>query len=128
LIDPKYAEAYYNRGVLYAQKGDFDRAIAEFTKALKFNAKDANSYMNRGIAYAKKGKYDRAVKDYEKALEINPRQVFAHFNKALAYEKLGRTKEAIKAVKAFIRNAQPQQAPYVNYSRQRLKELERKNL
>jgi len=66
------AEAYYNRGVSYGKKGEYDRAIADFTKALEINPRLAQAYYNRGVAYERKGEYDQAIADYTNALELSP--------------------------------------------------------
>jgi tetratricopeptide (TPR) repeat protein len=51
----------------FAEKGNYDRAIALFSKALEINPRYAAAYNNRGIAYAKgKGQYDKAISDYTK--------------------------------------------------------------
>ena len=65
--------AYYNRGVTYKSKGQYDQAISDFTKALEIIPRFAEAYNNRGNAYAMKGQYDQAISDFTKALEINPR-------------------------------------------------------
>jgi hypothetical protein len=41
---------------------------------------------------------------------------------------MGRAKEAVWAYKAFIQNAEPRHGPYVKNARQRLKELEEKQI
>src|SRR6476659_3499226 len=54
------AVAYFNRGQSYDSKGDKDRAIADYSKAIDLNPGDANYYNNRGVAYRGKGDIDRA--------------------------------------------------------------------
>jgi Tfp pilus assembly protein PilF len=66
------ARAYTNRGIAYDLKGDLDRAIADYTKAIAIDPNTAKAYTNRGISYAKKGQVDRAMADFRKALEIDP--------------------------------------------------------
>ncbi len=46
-----------NRGLAYEEKGDHDKAVADFDKVLALNANDAGAYLYRGIAYAGKGDY-----------------------------------------------------------------------
>ena len=54
-----------NRGFAYqADKGDFDAAIADYTKAIELNPEDADTYHIRGFAYADKGDFDAAISDY----------------------------------------------------------------
>ncbi|MDR2486238.1 MAG: tetratricopeptide repeat protein, partial [Treponema sp.] len=43
------------KGNNYTIKGDYDRASAEFTKALRINPNNAFVYNNRGIPIRKKG-------------------------------------------------------------------------
>ena len=62
---PNLAWAYSNRGSAYDDKGQYDRAIADYGEAITLNPNDAIAYNNRGVAYRKKGQYDRAIADYE---------------------------------------------------------------
>ena len=39
-------DTYYNRGVAYRVKGDHDRAIADYTKAVALNPNNAEAYYN----------------------------------------------------------------------------------
>lgn len=71
-INPRYAEAYYNRGLLYGMKGNEDQAISDFSKAIEMNPRDAGAYNNRGNAYFYKGQYVKSVSDWTKAIVINP--------------------------------------------------------
>ena len=43
-------DAYFSRGVGYRQQGDFDRAIADYTVAIRL-APNARVLVNRGAAY-----------------------------------------------------------------------------
>jgi tetratricopeptide (TPR) repeat protein len=81
------AVAYYNRGVAYFEKGDWDNAIAEFTEAIRLKPDFASAYYNlsaayynRGVVYAEKEDYARARADWEKVLEIDPNHAGARNN------------------------------------------------
>ena len=56
-----------HRGKAYLQKGDFDNAIADFTKVLEFYPQASDVYKLRGDAYLQKGDFDRSAADYIKA-------------------------------------------------------------
>src|SRR5260370_424375 len=47
--------AHYERGLSYKSKGDFGRAIADFTEAIRLDPKYAEAYYNRAGAYGNKG-------------------------------------------------------------------------
>jgi len=65
------AEAYNNRGVAWHHKGDYDKAISDYKRALELHPRYAEAYNNRGVAWAYKGEYDKAILDCTEALEIN---------------------------------------------------------
>jgi len=52
-LNPRFVEAYTNRGGVYLDKGDHDRAIKDYTKAIELNPASADSYSERGQVYAK---------------------------------------------------------------------------
>ena len=69
---PENAQAYYSRGFAYREKGDFDKAIADHTEAIRLNPKYASAYHNRGTTYSKKGDHDKAIADYTEAIRLEP--------------------------------------------------------
>jgi tetratricopeptide (TPR) repeat protein len=78
------ASAYFNRGIAYKNKSDFDRAIADYTQAIQLNPRDAKPHVNRGNAYSDKGDFDRAIADYNEAIQLDPKFAFAYLNRGLA--------------------------------------------
>lgn len=65
--------AYKFRGNAWINsKGEYDKAIADYTKAIEIDPRYAFAYNNRGLAWGKKGEYDKAIADYTKAKEVNP--------------------------------------------------------
>ena len=59
-INPKYAEAYYDRGLAYDDKGLYDKAI-------ELNSEYAEAYCVRGRVYRILGNCIKANADYKKA-------------------------------------------------------------
>lgn len=84
-LDPQDAEAYNNRGVAYAKKGEYDLAIEDFNKALELNPKYVEAYNNRGNAYGKKGEYDKAIADFTRVIELNPQYAEVYYTRGAAY-------------------------------------------
>ena len=56
------AVAFYNRGNAYRYRGDTERAIADYSEAIRLKPDYALAYYNRGDAYAGKSKYDGACR------------------------------------------------------------------
>ena len=77
--------AHKKQALAAAQKGDYDTALAEFTKALQADPKDPEIYNNRGSIYTFKGQYDQAIADFNQALKLNPRYANAYYNRGVAY-------------------------------------------
>jgi len=73
----KDAVAYYNRGEAYELKGEADRAISDYTRAIVSDPNYAPAYNGRGRAYVSKGDYVRAVDDVTRAGELT-RKVQVH--------------------------------------------------
>jgi tetratricopeptide (TPR) repeat protein len=110
-IDNKYADAFYNRCVLYNAKEDYDRAVADCGQAVKFgpspdataptgerrlaNDHTRSDYSSeRGFAYLKKNDYDRAIIDLDNAIRLNPDNGRALKTRGLAYQAKGDTARA----------------------------------
>ena len=57
------------------EKGDFDGAIADYTRLIEIDPKAAGmagAYYDRGEAKQEKGDYAGAMADYDRALELDP--------------------------------------------------------
>ncbi len=85
LDDKNRTRAYDSRGVGYWREGNYDRAIADYTKAIQIDPQYARAYMRRGAAYAGKSDYDRSLADSTMAIELDPKNFKAYGNRALAY-------------------------------------------
>ena len=70
-INPRFANAYFSRGVAYAQgKGQYDEAISDYSKAIEINPDFAKAIALRGYAYYSKGEYDKAWVDVHKVQSL----------------------------------------------------------
>jgi tetratricopeptide (TPR) repeat protein len=77
--------ALYNRGWAYRNKGDYDRAIADYTRAIELDPKNAHAFSDRGVAHYDKKEYDLAIADATRALELNPKGSTTYNNRGQAY-------------------------------------------
>ena len=62
----------YELGNAESKKGNFDAAIAAYTKAINLNPGACMAYGYRGIAYEEIGDYPKALSDYTAAIELKP--------------------------------------------------------
>lgn len=92
---PKYAEAYYNRGIALRHFGYLNGAAEDYTTAIELKPDFTEAYANRGIIYSKLGQFDKAIADYNKAIEINSDFANLYYNRGIAYSKLGQMSKAI---------------------------------
>lgn len=92
--DPDFFHAFYERGLLFGYKGEFDRAIADFTRSLELNPNDPEAYNNRGLTYARgKNLLDKAIFDFTKAIQIDPGFADAYNNRGIAHSKKSEAKQ-----------------------------------
>ncbi|GBU25742.1 hypothetical protein R83H12_02397 [Fibrobacteria bacterium R8-3-H12] len=66
-----------NRGAAYYNKGNYDRAIDDYTAVLRIEPDNHEALYNRGIAHYLKGDYDLAIEDYKAVLQIDPNNASA---------------------------------------------------
>ena len=69
-LKPQFADAYNNRGLLYAAKGEDQKAIADFFMCATINPKEPKCYVNRGRFYRSFGRYALAHRDFQRAKEL----------------------------------------------------------
>jgi len=89
------ANALVNRGTLHLVRGETDKAVADFTQAIKQDPVLASAYNDRGVALSSQHRQTEAIGDFSRALALkagNPDQVL--FNRAMAYEDTGDLKRA----------------------------------
>ncbi len=63
---------YAKQGQQWALQGQYDRAIADYSEAIRLDPDFAFAYCNRGVAWGKKKQYARAIADLEQAVRLDP--------------------------------------------------------
>ena len=87
---------YVNRGLAWADKQEYDKAIADFTEAIRLDPKNACAYNNRGMRLGRQeGAFDKAIADFTEAIRLDPKNASAYGNRGLAW---GDKKEYDKAI------------------------------
>ena len=87
---------YFQRGLAYYDKSDYDKAIADFSEAIRLNPLNASPYVGRGASYMSKQEYKKAIADFDEALKLSPGQAFAHMQRGIAYHQTGDADKALE--------------------------------
>jgi tetratricopeptide (TPR) repeat protein len=76
-------------------KGDLDRAVRDFSAAIRIDPKYPDTYLERGQTLFKFGETERAIADYSAALARDPRHGGALRARGMAHLYLGKTDLAL---------------------------------
>ncbi len=92
LIDPRNPDslALYRRAVALDASGQADKALEDYSAAIKADPKASLAFLSRGVLLAaRKRAYDRAIEDFDKVLVIEPNNVEALVSRGDAFAQLG---------------------------------------
>ena len=98
-LDPEAStltQAYCYRGFVYDDKGESNKAIEDFTKAIDLQPNDADVYYYRGLSYADQDEYSLAIKDFTKSIELKPDYADVYNSRGAVYLKKYECDPAIK--------------------------------
>lgn len=86
---------YQNRANSKFVMGEYDEAIADYSKAIELNSKESTIFLSRGIAYYNKKYFNQAISDFDKVIELTPDESMAYYNRGSALEKIGNFEKAL---------------------------------
>ena len=130
-VTPQTAGTFLDRGILFASRGDYEMAIADFDEAIRIEPNMSTAYMLRGRALAasvskvtsildnfsgfnferREGNisaedarvYDRSIADYTQALKLDPNNAIIYYQRGNAYNDKGDFDRAIADYTQAIR-------------------------
>jgi regulator of sirC expression with transglutaminase-like and TPR domain len=102
-LNPGDAVAYYKRGQLHAQHGNYTRAVKDFDEVLRLNPRDPEALNNRCWARAVLGELQPALKDCDNALQVRPRYLDALDSRGFVNLKMGQASNAIADYDAALK-------------------------
>jgi tetratricopeptide (TPR) repeat protein len=79
------AALYTDRGFWCAENKKFERAISDYSEAIRFNPKYPLPFFNRAGVYARKKDYDLAIADYTEAIRLYPKFTDAFVGRGATY-------------------------------------------
>ncbi|MDR3405237.1 MAG: sulfotransferase [Chthoniobacter sp.] len=99
---PGDAEALRRLGVIRAQQGQLETAVALLRKSLARAPKASEGHNNLGTVLHSLARHEEAVTCYEKAISLRPNYAMAFNNLGAALAAMGRHEEAVKRYQAAL--------------------------
>ncbi len=110
-IDPQLPAGHECLGNYYNDVGEYQRAVGEFAKALKFDPASDPALLGTARAYEQLNKNDMAESTYKRAVELRPLLWRSHSDLGNFYAKQSRYPDAIaevdRAVKLVPESSRP---------------------
>jgi tetratricopeptide (TPR) repeat protein len=97
------AEFYTIRGAIWAEKKEYDKAIADFNEAIRLDPKNASAQSARDLARHQKSELDKATANHGQAMRRDPKWAVSYYNRGLAWHKRGDFDKAIADFNQAIR-------------------------
>ena len=101
--DPKDATDYYERGMAWHVKSEYDKAISDYRAAIRLDPKYAAAYSSRGAAWNAKREHCKAIADYNEAIRLDPEYTVAYYSRGNAMLRRGEYDKAIADYSEAIR-------------------------
>lgn len=94
---------HYNKGLTYADKGDWDEAVAELRWSLSYTPEDPVVHRSLAFSYGAKGDFVQAESYYSSTLELAPNDAFARADFANLLSKQGDKDRAVDQMAAAVK-------------------------
>lgn len=101
-IPIRVVDLYYKIGVLYYRDNDYEKAIANFSRAISLKPKAAQLYYERAKTYVKNKNPDQAIADFSMIIDLNP-EFNVYLDRASLYYDKGEYDLAIADLGNWIR-------------------------
>ena len=89
------AKSFFNRGVAFMAKGELDKALADYDKAIQLEPTAASPFVNRGLLLQRMGKTAQGINDMSEAFKLDPKDASILLNRGLLYMNLSMLDRAI---------------------------------
>jgi predicted Zn-dependent protease len=88
-VDPRNAASEFILGELARRQGQWDEAIAHFTRASTLDVGFAEAYLALGMSLNASGNFGQAVKPLEGYVQMQPADPAGHYQLAMSYARTG---------------------------------------
>ena len=114
--NPKDSISYYQRGFVYLDSGEYQRAVNDFTAAFNFSKTSADACFNIGKSYSGLGDFNNAIEYYKMALTLFPNDKFSFYEIGYSYASASvpNNDSALKYYNKAIEQDKNYYEPYFN--------------
>jgi tetratricopeptide (TPR) repeat protein len=117
---------YFKRGKNYFQKGDYDKAILEYSKVMEVDKNNLEALYYRASSFSEEGGIIAALNDLQKILSIDPYYPEAQFLRGFIFEKKGDLEAALKAYGEYVDEAKEGLHAQVELASERIRGIRKK--
>jgi tetratricopeptide (TPR) repeat protein len=96
-LDGSNSQYYADRADTRCKLGDYEGAIADYTRAIALKPDDIYPMMNGGCAFEKLHQFGEALALYERVIAVAPTEALAHYNRGCMLNRLGRIADALSS-------------------------------
>ena len=100
---PKTAAGFLARGELWFEKGEIDKAINDYSEAVRLAPGDVSVYENRAYCYLRRGEFDKAIADCNEAIRLDPNLALVWSYLATAYSQKDEISQDIDKLKHEVK-------------------------
>ncbi len=90
------AQAYYYKGIIHAERGDYADALDAFESGISANPHMPELFAARATTYATMGRPATALEDFNQAIELDPGYAATYVNRGQAFLNMGEPDLAIE--------------------------------
>jgi tetratricopeptide (TPR) repeat protein len=102
-LNDKNAAAYFNRAWLYEYKGDMQRALQDYSKAIELDKGMKDAFYNRGVIFTRMKRFEEAVKDFSQVIKLEPSSADAYCNRGTIHFQMGKVDLALDDYNAGLK-------------------------
>lgn len=110
LARPKAPELYVQRGEAHFKLREFDRAIEDYSTAIRLDDRQDDAYFGRGMALGRSGEIDKGIADLSVYIKRHPKSSLAHTKRGVRYlwkgDEANAEKDFTHAITLNPRNAE----------------------
>lgn len=96
------APAFSLRGTVHYDNSDWDKAIADYSEAIRLDPANGEVFNNRAWTYYRAGRYPEALADADVAVRILAKEAYAWDTRAHIHAKLGNRAAAVSDFRAAL--------------------------